>query len=154
MQVENVNVWFKVSFPLLELNFLRFFLEWFYSKESNANKCIITGKNGNDLVFLAVFVDDRLLIEENWESLQAIVKEMAETLMIMITVAANLAAKEMWLRTLLNDVGYQCGQATKLCIDNQSTIRLIGNPEFDMRSKHIDIRYPFIIEKYEEGIDE
>lgn len=37
-------------------------------------------------------------------------------------------------------------------MDNQSAIRLIKNPEFHKRSKHIDIRYHFIREKYEEKI--
>jgi len=33
-------------------------------------------------------------------------------------------------------------------VNNQSTIKLIRNPEFHKRSKHIDIRYHFIREKY------
>lgn len=37
-------------------------------------------------------------------------------------------------------------------MDNQSAIRLIRNPEYHKRSKHIEIRYHFIREKYEEGI--
>lgn len=35
-----------------------------------------------------------------------------------------------------------------LNIDSQSEIRLIKNPEFHKRTKHIDIRYHFIREKY------
>lgn len=37
-------------------------------------------------------------------------------------------------------------------MDNQSAIRLVKNPEYHKRSKHIDIRYHFVREKYEEGI--
>lgn len=37
-----------------------------------------------------------------------------------------------------------------LYMDNQSAIRLIKNPEFHKRSKHIDVRYHFIRDKYEE----
>lgn len=37
-------------------------------------------------------------------------------------------------------------------MDNQSAIRLIKNPEFHKRSKHIDVRYHFICEKYEEQL--
>lgn len=33
-------------------------------------------------------------------------------------------------------------------MDNQSAIKLIRNPEFHKRSKHVDIRYHFIREKY------
>lgn len=39
-----------------------------------------------------------------------------------------------------------------LHIDNQSAIRLIRNPEYHKRSKHIDVRYQFIREKYKDGI--
>lgn len=39
-------------------------------------------------------------------------------------------------------------------MDNQSGIRLIKNPEFHFRTKHIDVRYHFIREKYEEGMFE
>ena len=38
-----------------------------------------------------------------------------------------------------------------LQIDNESTIRLIKNPEFHNRTKHIDIQYKFVREKYENG---
>lgn len=65
-------------------------------------------------------------------------------------VAAASAAKEaIWLKKLLNDIGCQCSQATTLYIDNQSAIRLVKNPEFHKRTKHIDIRYHFIREKVE-----
>lgn len=33
-------------------------------------------------------------------------------------------------------------------MDNQSAIKLIRNPEFHKRSKHVDIRYHFLREKY------
>lgn len=36
----------------------------------------------------------------------------------------------------------------KLLIDNQSAIRLIKNPEFHQRTKHIDIRHHFVRECY------
>lgn len=35
-------------------------------------------------------------------------------------------------------------------MDNQSAIRLIKNPEFHKRTKHIDVRYHYIREKFEE----
>ena len=38
----------------------------------------------------------------------------------------------------------------KLFIDNQSAIRLIKNPEFHKKTKHIDVCYHFIREKYTE----
>lgn len=38
-----------------------------------------------------------------------------------------------------------------LYIDNQSAIKLIKNPEYHKRTKHIDVRYHFIREKYMKG---
>lgn len=35
---------------------------------------------------------------------------------------------------------------------NQSAIRLIKNPEFHKRTKHIDVAYHSIREKYDEGL--
>lgn len=65
-------------------------------------------------------------------------------------VAATSTAKEaMWLRSLLNDLGYSCEGATVLNIDNQSTIRLAKNPEFHKRTKHIDLRFHYVREKVE-----
>lgn len=67
-------------------------------------------------------------------------------------IAAASAAKEaVWLRNLLDDIGYRCGKPTILYVDNQSTIRLIKNSEFHKRTKHIDIRHHFIREKVEQG---
>jgi len=41
--------------------------------------------------------------------------------------------------------------ATTLYVDNQSAIKLSKNPELHKRTKHIDIRYHFLREKYESG---
>lgn len=43
---------------------------------------------------------------------------------------------------------------TDFNMDNQSAIRLVKNPEFHKRTKHIDVRYHFIREKYEAGMFE
>jgi len=67
-------------------------------------------------------------------------------------VAAATAAKELiWLRKLLKDISGQCDNATTLYIDNQSAIKLSKNPELHKRTKHINIRYHFLREKYESG---
>ena len=49
------------------------------------------------------------------------------------------------------EIEYQCVSDTKLYIDNQSAIRLIKNPEFHKRTKHIDTRYHFVRNMYLEG---
>lgn len=67
-------------------------------------------------------------------------------------VAAAAAAKEVcWLRKLLSGIGYRCDKRTVLYVDNQSAIKLVKNPQFHKRTKHIDIRYHFIREKHESG---
>ena len=65
-------------------------------------------------------------------------------------IAACMATKEVvWLRRLLASIGYPQTAPTPLLGDNQSAIRLVKNPEYHKRTKHIDIQYHFIREKYE-----
>lgn len=60
-------------------------------------------------------------------------------------IAASCAAREaVWLRSLLGGVGHQCMEPTELHVDNQSTIRLVKNPQYHKRTKHIDVRYHYI----------
>lgn len=67
-------------------------------------------------------------------------------------MAAAEAAKELlWLRQLFIDIRVP-QKLISLCIDNQSTIKLIHNPVYHKRSKHIDVKYMFIREKVEAGI--
>ncbi|CAK1579065.1 unnamed protein product [Parnassius mnemosyne] len=67
-------------------------------------------------------------------------------------VAACEAAKEMiWLRQLMLDLGENCKCVT-MFIDNQSAIKLINNPVYHKRTKHIDVKYYFIREKVELGM--
>lgn len=66
-------------------------------------------------------------------------------------VAASQCVKELiWLLNLLREILNGDSINATLYMDNQSAIRLVKNPEFHKRSKHIDIRYHFIREKYEE----
>ena len=65
-------------------------------------------------------------------------------------VAACYTVKELiWVKRLLHD-STPTAQTTVLHVDNQIAIRLIKDPEFHKRSKHIDIRYHFIRDMYEE----
>lgn len=65
-------------------------------------------------------------------------------------VAATSAIREaMWLRSLLDDLGHSCKEATELNVDNQSTICLTKNPEFHKRTKHIDLCFHYVREKVE-----
>ena len=67
-------------------------------------------------------------------------------------VAASTATKEIaWLRNLLNDIGCCQHQPTPLLCENQSAIRLVRNPEFHQRTKHIDAKFNYIRNMQEEG---
>ena len=62
-------------------------------------------------------------------------------------VAASLTSKEVvWARRLLHDLGFPQSKPTSLFSDNQSAIRLVQNPEFHKRTKHIDVVYHLIRE--------
>ena len=62
-------------------------------------------------------------------------------------MAAAYAIKEaLWLRTLLSDLGQESETIT-IRADNQSAIKLLKNPVFSMRSKHIDVIYHFARER-------
>ena len=67
-------------------------------------------------------------------------------------VAAACAAQEaMWLRQLLEDVGFQQPKATVILEDNQGCIAMTKNPKFHGRTKHIDIKQHFIRDLVEDG---
>ena len=61
-------------------------------------------------------------------------------------VAASETAKSIvWVNQLLKDVSVICEKMmSMLFIDNLSTIKLIGNPEFHKRSMHIKTRYHLV----------
>ena len=66
-------------------------------------------------------------------------------------IAVSEACKElMWMKKLMEEV-----QNVKLPMtvmeDNQAAIAMIKNPVYHARTKHIDIRYHFIRELYQEG---
>jgi hypothetical protein len=68
-------------------------------------------------------------------------------------VAASTAAREIvWLQKLLKDLECPCDKPILLHIDNQSAIKLVKNPEMHNRTKHIDIHFHYIREKYIERL--
>jgi hypothetical protein len=67
-------------------------------------------------------------------------------------IAISEATKEaIWLRRLLIDFGAECKAPTIVYEDNQGCILLTRNPEFHARTKHIEIRYHFCLERVESG---
>lgn len=49
-----------------------------------------------------------------------------------------------WLRRILQDCGFGMTNPTKLWCDNMSAIVVAKNPTYHGRTKHIDVRFPFI----------
>lgn len=66
-------------------------------------------------------------------------------------MSASEAVRELvWLKRLLGELLMEKLDVPQFFMDNESAIKLIKNPEFHKRSKHIEIRYHFVREKYEE----
>nr|GEU91101.1 retrovirus-related Pol polyprotein from transposon TNT 1-94 [Tanacetum cinerariifolium] len=65
-------------------------------------------------------------------------------------VAAAQASKEaVWLKMLLEELGYKQEKTTLFC-DNQSALYLTRNPTFHSKTKHIRVQYHFVREKLKE----
>lgn len=61
------------------------------------------------------------------------------------THAAVQATKEaIWLRNILEEMGFKQNTPTTIFCDNQAAIALSRNPEYHARSKHVDIQYYFL----------
>ena len=68
-------------------------------------------------------------------------------------VAECECVKEVvWLRNVLSHIGEEQNGLTTLYCGNQSAIRLVKNPEFHHRAKHIDVKFHFVREKQEEKV--
>lgn len=64
-------------------------------------------------------------------------------------IAASESVKELiWVQRLFNEIFSSVDGIPCLLCDNQSSIKLIKNPEFHKRTKHIDVKYHFIREKF------
>jgi hypothetical protein len=62
------------------------------------------------------------------------------------------AAKDIvWTRRLLSGIGCDQKQPTELFCDNQGALKLVSNPEFHRRTKHIDVRYHYVREQQMDG---
>lgn len=67
-------------------------------------------------------------------------------------IAASDGAKELlWLKRLLGEIGENGSEVPTLYVDNASAVKLARNPEFRKRSKHIEVRYYFVCECYQDG---
>lgn len=68
-------------------------------------------------------------------------------------IAAAEATKEaIWLKRLLEELGQGNSTPVPLHCDNQGAIRLVKNPEFHKRTKHIDIKFHLIRDHFCKGV--
>jgi len=70
-------------------------------------------------------------------------------------IGTSEATREaIWLQRLLYELieSDQLTYPQLLFVDNQAAIKLTENPRFHERTKHIDIKYHFVREVYENGL--
>jgi hypothetical protein len=65
--------------------------------------------------------------------------------------ACSASCEAIWLRKLLIGLFDLEMEATTILCDNQSCIKMIENPIFHDRSKHIEIRYHYIRDMVQRG---
>ena len=67
----------------------------------------------------------------------------------------NAAKEAVWIRNFLQEIGMNKHigemQARRILGDNQGALRLVANPEFHAKSKHIDVQYHYVRELLEDG---
>jgi hypothetical protein len=64
---------------------------------------------------------------------------------------SDCSKEAVYLRRLLGELNSQSGEPVVIFNDNQSAGKLVNNPVFHSRTKHIDIRYHFVREAAESG---
>ena len=62
------------------------------------------------------------------------------------------AQEAVWLRRLLNDVGFRQTQPMTLYEDNQGAIALTKNAKMNSRTKHIDIKFHYVRQAIEDEV--
>ena len=67
-------------------------------------------------------------------------------------VMSAACSEILWLRGLLSDLRFPADSATPLYADNTSAIRIIANPVFHERTKHIEIDCHFIRDEYKRDV--
>jgi hypothetical protein len=65
--------------------------------------------------------------------------------------ACSASCEAIWLRKLLTGLSDLEMEATTIPCDNQSCIKMTGNPVFHNRSKHIELRYHYIYDMVQRG---
>jgi hypothetical protein len=66
------------------------------------------------------------------------------------TAAFEATKETVWVRNLLHHISMEQQLPTTLFCDNQSAIKMVQNPEFHSRTKHIDVHIHFVREKQDD----
>lgn len=66
------------------------------------------------------------------------------------TAAFEATKETVWVRNLLHHISMEQQLPTTLFCDNQSAIKMVQNPEFHSRTKHIDVHLHFVREKQDD----
>jgi hypothetical protein len=66
-------------------------------------------------------------------------------------VACDACMEVVWLHKLVSRLFNQVLDSTVIYCDNQSCVKLSENPVFHERSKHIEIKYYFLRDKFQRG---
>ena len=67
------------------------------------------------------------------------------------TALLQAVKESIWIRRLLQELGREAEDDKVIYDDNQGAIALAHNPEYHVRTKHIDIQYHFVREQVEKG---
>ncbi|GJZ79349.1 putative ribonuclease H-like domain-containing protein [Tanacetum coccineum] len=65
--------------------------------------------------------------------------------------ASSCCGQVLWIQNQMLDYGYNF-MNTKIFVDNESTIRIIKNPVFHSKTKHIEIKHHFIRDSYKKRL--
>ena len=60
---------------------------------------------------------------------------------------AGATQEATWIRRLLEDLHSGQTEPTIICEDNQSAICIAQNPQYHGKTKHVDIKYHYVLEK-------
>ena len=73
------------------------------------------------------------------------------TIEVEYVAACSSSCEVVWMRKLLSDIFDLQLDATFIHCDNQSCIKLLENPVFHDKSKHIEIKYHYIRDMVQKG---
>jgi len=68
------------------------------------------------------------------------------------TTASKVGCEVMWMRYLLEELGYNVSHASRLLIDNKSVIQVAKHPEHQSTMKHVHRAYHWIWDHVEQNL--